>query len=260
MNEVTTKEVASFWNANPLCASSNPYPRGSKQYFQYYDQQREAVETPEFSSGLHEYDNASGKRVPDVGCGNGYVLSRYAQRGAQTTGIDITENAIALSRQRFELWNLSGSFVLGNAETLPFTDGSFDYVCSMGVLHHVPDTGRAVAEIHRVMKRQGRLIVMLYHRDSALYRWNMRLRSWITGKSVQQLLNEYDGIGNPKGWVYSREELRSLLRDFTDAQMSIGHLQGYMLVPGLGAWEPRWLTRLTESRWGFFLYAKARKA
>ena len=150
--------------------------------------------------------------------------------------------------------------MLGNAETLPFADGSFDYVCSMGVLHHVPDTGRAVAEIHRVMKRQGRLIVMLYHRDSALYRWNMRLRSWITGKSVQQLLNEYDGIGNPKGWVYSREELRSLLRDFTDAQMLIGHLQGYMLVPGLGAWEPRSLTRLTESRWGFFLYAKVRKA
>ncbi len=38
----------------------------SKQYVQYYDQQREAVETPEFSSGLHEYDNASGKRVLDV--------------------------------------------------------------------------------------------------------------------------------------------------------------------------------------------------
>src|SRR5260370_37562071 len=64
-------------------------------------------------------------------------------------GIDITKKAIELTRERFRLDNLKGEFRVAEAEHLPFADATFDCVNSMGVLHHVPDTERAVAEIYR---------------------------------------------------------------------------------------------------------------
>jgi ubiquinone/menaquinone biosynthesis C-methylase UbiE len=259
MADIQLEDVRAFWDRNPLCAANIPHPMGTREYFAYYDGLREAIESREFSANLHEYEAHRGKKVLDVGCGNGYVLSRYAAAGATVYGVDVTPTAIELSRGRFALANLSGEFIEANAEQLPFPDNYFDCVCSMGVLHHVPDTERAVAQIHRVLKPGGRLIVMFYHRDSVLYRFNFRLRSLFSGKPVGQLLNEYDGPGNPKGDVYSRDELARLLRAFTQLEMRVGHLQGYMLLPRIGRLVPDAWLRPLEGRWGFFLYAKARK-
>lgn len=259
MAEVRLSDVRRFWDRNPLCAANIPHPLGTREYFRYYDGLREAIESKAFSAGLHEYGAYRGKRVLDVGCGNGYVLSRYAAAGARACGVDLTPTAVALSRTRFAIEKLSGEFIQANAERLPFPDNQFDCVCSMGVLHHVPDTERAVAEIHRVLKPGGRLIVMFYHQDSALYRFNFRLRSLLGGKAVKQLVNEYDGAGNPRGDVYSRADLARLLGAFTQLEMRVGHLQGYMLLPRIGRLVPDAWLRPLERRWGFFLYAKARK-
>jgi ubiquinone/menaquinone biosynthesis C-methylase UbiE len=217
---------------------------------------REANESVAFSSELHEYRAFAGKRVLDVGCGNGYVLSKYAQEGSEVFGIDLTPTAISLCRQRFALLGLSGNFSVANAEHLPFPDASFDCVCSMGVLHHTPDTARAVAEIYRVLKPGGRMIVMFYHRDSALYRCNFALRRLLGGKSMQQMVNEVDGVGNPKGDVYSKAELRRLLGRFENLDLFAGLLRGWMVFPRGGRFLPDRLLQLFESRWGWFLYAK----
>ena len=160
--------MRSFWEANPLAAAAIPYPLGTREYFEYYNRLREANESLEFSYWLHEYKAFAGKKVLDVGSGNGYVLSKYAQEGAEVYGVDLTQTAINLCRRRFELLGLPGNFSVGNAERLPFGDETFDCVCSMGVLHHTPDTPRAVEEVFRVLKPGGRLIVMFYHRNSAL--------------------------------------------------------------------------------------------
>jgi 2-polyprenyl-3-methyl-5-hydroxy-6-metoxy-1,4-benzoquinol methylase len=103
MKTIKIKEVRSFWDANPLCASNIPYPLGTKDYFEYYDNLREANESIKFSYWLHEYQNFNGKKVLDIGSGNGYVLSKYAQEGAEVSGIDITSTAINLCQQRFNL-------------------------------------------------------------------------------------------------------------------------------------------------------------
>ena len=195
----------------------------------------------------------------DVGCGNGYVLSKYAREGAAVSGVDITPTAIALTEQRFAQLGLRGHFAVANAEQLPFADDTFDCVCSMGVLHHTPDTARAVAEIHRVLKPGGRLIVMFYHRDSALYRLTFPVLTWRTGKSRQQLVNEVDGVGNPKGEVYSRAELRELLRRFANLELFVDLLQPWMLPPRVGRLVPDRLLRALAPRWGWFLYAKGNK-
>jgi len=255
--DTTLRDVRAFWEHNPVAASAVPFEPGTQEFFDYYDRLREQNESRDFSYRLHEYTRFVGKRVLDVGCGNGYVLSRFAREGAEVCGIDLTETAVGLSRQRFALGGLSGRFVVGSAEELPFGTASFDCVTSMGVLHHTPDTARAVAEVHRVLKPGGRLIVMFYHRDSAVYR-RLQLRARRTGRPLQDFVNEVDGVGNPKGDVYSRDELRALLHDFTDLELSVGMLQG---IPIRGhRFPPKVLLRPFASRWGWFLYAKGHKS
>jgi SAM-dependent methyltransferase len=252
-------KVKNFWDTNPLCATAIPYSLGTKEYFDYYDKLREANESVDFSGELHEYNDFAGKNVLDVGSGNGYVLSRYARAGAKVFGIDLSHTAVNLCRKRFEIMGLKGDFQIANAEKIPFEDNTFDCVCSMGVLHHTPNTENAIAEIYRVMKKNGRLILMFYHKNSALYRVGMRLQAIIKMKSIRQLVNEVDGIGNPKGAVYTKKDLIGLLSRFNNLNLFIDLLQGWMIIPGIGKFLPdNWFKSLS-SRYGWFLYAKGYK-
>jgi SAM-dependent methyltransferase len=251
--------VRAFWEANPVAAASIDAPLGSPEFFAAYDRRRERNESVEFSRRLHEFDRFVGQKVLDVGCGNGYVLSRYAAAGAKVYGVDITSKAVELTEKRFQLLNLGGEFQVAEAEDLPFADRTFDCVTCMGVLHHVPDTERSLAEIRRVLKPGGRLIMMVYHRNSALYRIRFPVDSLLTRKPMQQLVNEVDGVGNQKGDVYSRGELRSLLAAFDSVELEVGLLQPWMVMRrGHRLIPSRWL-RPFEQRLGWFIYAKARK-
>jgi SAM-dependent methyltransferase len=252
---VKVADVKAFWETNPLCASAIPYALGTAEYFTYYDALREENEPVPFARALHEYSRFAGRRVLDVGSGNGYVLSRYAMTGADVYGVDLTSTGIALCRRRFALAGLRGHFTVGNAENLPFPSESFDCVCSMGVLHHTPDTDRAVREVHRVLRPGGRLIVMFYHRNSFQYRVLFPARRVLAGKSIQQSVNEVDGVGNPKGDVYSRAELAALLKGFDQLEIFAGLLPWHRLGR-LGRAVPSGLRAWADRRAGWFLYAK----
>jgi SAM-dependent methyltransferase len=249
------EQVKKFWEKSPLSTEVINAEPGTPAFFREYDRLREVNETLDFAKNLHEYDQFAGKRVLEVGCGNAYTLGKYAEHGAEVYGLDITEASIKISRQRFEYRGLNGNFRVGNAEDLPYETDYFDCICSMGVLHHVPDTEKAVSEIYRCLKPGGRLIVMFYHRNSLLYRVAMPVRSLLTGKSLQQLINEVDGVGNPKGEVYSKRELRGLLWNFRDIEMFAGLLQPSMLRSLL----PSSIVEPLGKKWGWFLYAKGRK-
>ena len=251
--------VKSFWEGNPVGAAAVPFPRGSREYFDHYDMLREQNESPAFSEALHEYTAFAGKRVLDVGCGNGYVAARYARAGAMVEGVDITQTAVDLCRRRFALDDLSGRFTVASATALPFADGVFDCLCSMGVVHHIPEPERAIAEFWRVLRPGGRLILMLYYRGSALYRVRFALESLMTGKTRAQLVDEVDGVGNPHGRVYSRHESRELLRGFEVTDSFVRLLQPWMITPRGSRFVPGWMLPRLESRFGWFLYVKAVK-
>jgi ubiquinone/menaquinone biosynthesis C-methylase UbiE len=258
-NQVTIDEVRDFWQKNPLCATGIPYPLGSREYFEFYNKLREDIESIPYSYALHEYKNFVGKKVLDVGSGNGYVLSKYAAEGAEVFGIDITQAGIDLCRKRFEYLQLNGNFQVADAQDIPFPDNTFDCVCSMGVLHHVPDTQKALDEIYRVLKPGGRLIVMFYHRNSAKYQFMYRVWSWLTGKSMEQLVNEFDGVGNPKGTVFSRAELSAMLAKFSEIKMHVGYLSTGDIVIRGSRYLPGNLFKPLAPLMGWNLYAKARK-
>jgi len=253
------QSVRRYWQQNPVAANANPHPLGTAEYFRYYDVLREQNEPPAFSARLHEYAAFAGKRVLDIGSGNGYVLSRYAMAGARVCGVDLTDAAIRLCRQRFAMLKLPGAFTVGNAECLPFADATFDCVCSMGVLHHTPDTPRAVAEVGRVLRPGGRVILMFYHRNSFQYRVKFPLMRWLKGKPLQESINEVDGVGNPKGDVYSRAELGRLMSRFKNVEMFAGVLPWHV-VPRLRGVVPQPVREQLERRCGWFLYAKGYRA
>ncbi|HTL69952.1 MAG TPA: class I SAM-dependent methyltransferase [Candidatus Eisenbacteria bacterium] len=86
----------------------------------------------------------------DVGCGTGRAVERLLKDGFDARGLDASEALLARAREK---GIPAERLILGDAETLPFADGSFDAVCSFGLLHHVPDPGRVVREMTRVARR-----------------------------------------------------------------------------------------------------------
>lgn len=240
-----------------MCAKDNPHAIGTPAYFEYFDRLRDAIEPAPFAESFYEFGSKRDKKVLDVGCGNGWVLAHYARCGANVTGVDITEAGVELCRTRFRNENLKGDFVVANAEHLPFQDNTFDVVSCMGVVHHTSNPAKVVSELRRVLKPGGRLVFMIYHRNSILYRIKFPILRLLTGKSIQRLVNEVDGFGNPRGDVYSKSELAKLLDGFLVKEMFAGLIEGWMVLPLVGRFLPNFIFKPFERLAGWFLYAKA---
>ena len=100
---------------------------------------------------------ARGGRVLEVGCGTGLILERLARVADDAKGIDLSPGMLARARER------GLDVVLGSVTDIPFADDQFDLVCSFKVLAHVPDIGRALAEIGRVTRPGGHMLLEFYN-------------------------------------------------------------------------------------------------
>lgn len=102
-----------------------------------------------------------GRRVLDVGCGSGPLTEALRDRGAVVTGFDLSAEMVRLARKR--LGPDADLRVLDLAEPLPFDDGEFDDVFASLVLHYLKDWSGPVAELRRVLRPGGRLLVSVNH-------------------------------------------------------------------------------------------------
>ena len=288
------ERVRAFWQAHPCGTKFSDAAMGTPEFF-------ERVEAHRYTKECHipeaaDFAGARGLRVLEIGCGLGTDGAQFAKAGADYTGIDLTEAAIELARRRFECSGLQGEFRVADAENLDFADGSFDLVYSHGVLHHTPDTARAVHEIHRVLKSGGRAVVMLYHRGSYNYRIGIRVLRRagasllkreagikvihsLTGEPLESLRehagllagkrnghvssDEFlsqstDGAGNPLARVYSRREARELFKDFREVELR-AYFLNKRFIPLIGNLLPRSLEAALASRWGWHLWIYAKK-
>jgi ubiquinone/menaquinone biosynthesis C-methylase UbiE len=102
-----------------------------------------------------------GRRCIDVGCGPGIVLEVLARRGGEVVGVDATPEMVQRAQERCRRANLDNVEVLaGLCESLPFPDRHFDAVVSRTVLHHVADPHTVMAEMARVLRPGGRMVVV----------------------------------------------------------------------------------------------------
>ncbi len=112
----------------------------------------------EFYSIFMDYlDVRPGHRLLDIGCGPGLLLGQAAERGADAWGIDVSQTALALARRQVPRARVH----VCNAESLCFGDDSFDHITCIGTFEHFLDGDRALAEMRRVLKPNGRICVMV---------------------------------------------------------------------------------------------------
>lgn len=173
-----------------------------------------------------EFGAQAGKHVLEIGGGMGTDLSQFAAHGATVTDLDLSAGHLNLAKENFTLRGLTGSFVLHDAETLPFPDDSFDLVYSNGVLHHTPNTREVVREILRVLKPGGRAIVMMYAENSLHYWRNViytvglrdgELLQWSAGDVMSRIIERSDNASaRPLVKVYTKPRLARLFEGFAD--------------------------------------------
>jgi SAM-dependent methyltransferase len=139
------------------------------------------------------YALRAGARVLDVGCGKGYLLYELAQLvpGVDVRGLDVSAYALAQAKEEVRPF-----LELGTAARLPFDDGSFDLVLSLGTLHNLalPDLWAALEEIERVGRGSNKYVMVESYRNE---REKMNLLYWqLTCKSFYAVADWE--------WLYAR--------------------------------------------------------
>ena len=216
-------EVQLQWNSDP-CGSQfgGDAEEHSLDWFLTAQKYRYDEYAP-WMARVMEFDSWAGRDVLELGGGMGTDLAQFAAAGARTTDYDLTIGHLSLARENFALRGLPGRFVRGDCEVLPFADNSFDLVYSNGVLHHTPGTVQAVKEIHRVLRPNGRAVIMMYAEMSLHYWRNLvgelglrggLLEDLSIGEIMSRSVEMSTSDARPLVKVYRASVLREMFTDF----------------------------------------------
>jgi ubiquinone/menaquinone biosynthesis C-methylase UbiE len=233
--QVIDKSNAEFWDT--LCGwglarragitgeSEDDLTRFDQLYFDFYP----------YLSPYADREDLQGKKVLEIGLGFGTLGQLLASRGSEYQGVDIAAGPVSMMRRRLEALGLPEDRVhQASVLELPFPDGTFDYVYSIGCLHHTGDLPRSVAEVHRVLTPGGRAVVMLYHAHS--FR-RVAFRLWDAAsparrrRTAERMRGLYDadpsGTPAPHTDFVSRREVRRLFGDFERVHIDVQNFDSY---------------------------------
>ena len=169
----------------------------------------------------HIGPSPAGGRALDAGCGTGFQTARLADLGWQAHGVDISGGLLAVARQHVSQAELTRATL----ESLPYGDASFDVaVCCGSTLSFVDDPRRALAELGRVLRGGGRMLLECEHRPSLDLAWTLasalsgdRLgygvplrEAWRALVARADVRVPYPGYGMLR--LFTRRELHAMLR------------------------------------------------
>jgi 2-polyprenyl-3-methyl-5-hydroxy-6-metoxy-1,4-benzoquinol methylase len=194
------QEIKDYWNKQPCNVKHGTSEVGSRKFFnevtaKRYKAEPHNLDFPQF----HQY---RGKRVLEIGCGIGTDAQQFAQNGANYVGIDLSDESLALSKQRFEVFDLHGEF-----HNVDMTDtdalaklGTFDLVYSYGVIHHFPNIEKIIDNAHGLLNTNGEFKFMVYAKNS----WKYAM--------IRKGLDQFEAQSDcPYADAYTSEEITELL-------------------------------------------------
>jgi len=263
------QQVHDFWN-EASCGENLYLQQLDRVGYEAQAQRRYQLEPyiPKFA----DFDKSQAKRVLEIGVGLGADHQRFAQAGADLYGIDLTERAVEHTLRRLATFGLSSRLAVGDAEQLDFPSEHFDVVYSWGVLHHSPNTHKAVAEVWRVLKKGGMARVMVYHKWSLVgfMLWIryalLGLRPWL---SLSDIYARY--LESPGTKAYSVAGARQLFAAFSEVKIHTVLTHGDLLESMAGQRHQGALLSLARKIWpraffkrffpglGLFMLIEARK-
>lgn len=246
--------VKEFWNE--AACGEKLYLFGHDQTERYNNQLERRYELEPFIRNFAEFEGQKGKKVLEIGVGLGADHQMFAEAGAELYGCDLTERAVEYTRKRMKLFNLKSEIIVADAEQLPYASDSFDTVYSYGVLHHSPDTKRALEEVYRVLKTNGEARIMIYHKESivGLMLW-MRygLLALKPFRSLEYIYANY--LESPGTQAFTIDEARLICSKFRETNIDIVLSHGDLLSSSAGQRHngillnfgrkifPRWIVR-----------------
>lgn len=210
----------------------------TKEWEKYY---KNLEEIPEGIKGPRGYIKALAeemkeqgrKKVLDLGCGFGRHLIYLAEEGFEVTGIDISQEAVKMTKERLKEKDLEAKAVQGDMANIPFSNEEFDAVLAITVIGHAtkPDITKTVKEIYRVMKKGGLFYGNIPSKGDSRYD---------TGEVVEKgetyRTHEY-GFGRGMKEIhsfYTEEEIKGLFEDFSEVKVDLlklkkGEIQTYKI-------------------------------
>ncbi len=230
------------------------------------------------------------KLVLDCGCGPGLTIPLAAKHCSSVVGLDYSIVSLEEAKRGSEELNLDNVHLLcADIENLPFSNDRFEIVYSVGVLHHTPDTQKAITEIFRVLKPTGRVVVMVYRKYNPKWLAVIILRTLsriIDGlrkedfcianylrRKYQARENSPHGtallelFGCPTLKMYSNRQARQMFNQFTGVrfqcyQPGFSRLLDFLSQFLRGSILHRffaWFDRTTANTLGFYLVIRAEK-
>ncbi len=200
---------------------------------QYYDRFSETYDN-ERHRGYHKLIDeleldlvrryGAGKDVFEAGCGTGLLLREAAGVARSAVGLDLSRGMLAPARAR------GLTVVQGSLTEVPLPSASFDLVYSMKVLAHVPPIERAVAELARLVRPGGHLLLEFYNPFSLRF-----LAKWLGGPG------RIHGDGTDESHVYTRFDRLSQARSYLPAELDVVAVRGVRVVTPVShvfAWPP----------------------
>jgi SAM-dependent methyltransferase len=217
---ITIEEVKKFWNDRPCNIKHSSKELGTIEYF-------DEVELKKFRAEPHilkftEFPQWKNKKVLEVGCGLGTVGINFALNSADYTGVELSKESLEIAKKRFEVYNQSGKFYLGNAEELSsFVHiETYDLIYSFGVIHHSPHPEKIISEIKKYMNENSVLKIMLYAKDS----W----KNYMIDAGLDQPEAQY---GCPIANTYTKQDVVELLDGYEVLSIEQDHIFPYQIEP-----------------------------
>jgi 2-polyprenyl-3-methyl-5-hydroxy-6-metoxy-1,4-benzoquinol methylase len=233
-----------WWESTPMDYASRRRDGDAKAGREWFDDQDErftqasahfATDRIPFDR-LIPYTRLAKREVLEIGTGSGFHSELMAEAGASVNGIDITEAAVARTKERFGIKGLEGNFERWDAEQpRPEFRHRFDFVWSWGVVHHSSRTARIIRNVADWLTDAGEFRGMVYNRDSLPAILALVGRGVVKGRLLSRTPDEilWSSTDGFSARFYSPDQWRDLLMGFFErAEVSVtGQLSDILPIP-----------------------------